>query len=452
MPCKRQRRAVRVRVMSAQKSTRRVVIVNDASVARGGATALALLEASLMRERGVAVAFATGDAGDNALFDELGIPVVALGGSRLLDKGAFFSGLYNRRTVEVLAPHFADADTPQTIYHVHGWSQSLSPSLFVALAPYRSRVVISAHDFFLACPNGAFANFQTGHRCGLTPFSAACLATNCDKRSYRHKVWRVLRQYLQSRTLQFDDAGPRILMIHAAMREPLTRAGLPDAALQAIANPVTAWSDTRVEAENNREFLFVGRFNHEKGPDLAAAAARRAGAEMTFIGDGPMLEGLRTSYPEFTFLGRLPPAEVAQRAAGARALVMPSRYPEPFGLVAVEAMWSGLPALIAHDALLAPDIVARGAGLCFDPRNEAAFAAALRDAGDDKRLREMSVNAFAATRDLALAPDDWARRLMETFDAILGAASTETRSSAGAARLAARRIEGEDAHVFDSQH
>jgi glycosyltransferase involved in cell wall biosynthesis len=428
----------------------RVVIVNDVSIARGGATALALLEAKLLRERGITVEFATGDAGENGLFERLGIKVAALGGRRLLDKGATsaLSGLYNRRTVEALAPRFAAADTPHTIYHVHGWSQILSPSLFAVLAPYRNRVVISAHDFFLACPNGAYADFQKGHACRLRPLSAACLRTNCDKRSYGHKLWRVLRQFIQARALRFEDTRPLVLMIHEAMREPLQRGGLPAAALRTLPNPVTPWSRVRIAAEQNREFLFVGRFAQEKGPDLAAAAARRAGVQMTFVGDGPMLEGLKRRYPEFAFLGRLPPDQVARRAASARALVMPSRYAEPFGLVAVEAMWSGLPALIARDALLAADIVARGAGLAFDPRDETAFSEALRRASDDTILREMSVNAFETTRDLGLSPSDWAERLLDQFGAILASAAASLRTTG----FAAARIERKDMHVFHGQH
>ncbi|WP_444430903.1 hypothetical protein ACTTAM_08565 [Rhodobacter capsulatus] len=41
----------------------KVVILNDASVARGGATGLALLQARLLRARGLAVVFASADRG-----------------------------------------------------------------------------------------------------------------------------------------------------------------------------------------------------------------------------------------------------------------------------------------------------------------------------------------------------------------------------------------------------
>ena len=428
----------------------RVVVINDFSVVRGGATALALLETKLLRERGIAVEVIVGDACDNAPFGDLGVPVHALGERGLIESGTISAlrGLYNRRTVNVLSPILASSDTPLTIYHVHVWSQIFSPSIFAALAPYRPRVVISAHDFFLACPNGAYADFRAGRACIRKPLGAACLATNCDQRRYIHKLWRAGRQFMLTRTLRFDEAQPRVLMIHEAMREPFLRGGLPNDCLQTVPNPVSPWSGTRICAEKNREFLFVGRLNQEKGPDLAARAARRAGAPMTFVGDGPMLDSLRAAFPEFTFTGWLPAERIARLATQARALVMPSRYPEPYGLVAVEALWSGLPVLAARDALLAPDIATRGAGLAFDPRDEAAFAAALLEANDSERVRNMSVNAYTKTRDLGLSPGAWAGRLVETFAAILARAGAE---SAWTAALAPRRVESEDPHIFDRQ-
>ena len=65
----------------------RVVIINDDSVARGGATALALLEAELLRARGVETVYATGDAAENPLFERIGAQTVGLGEKRLLDAG-----------------------------------------------------------------------------------------------------------------------------------------------------------------------------------------------------------------------------------------------------------------------------------------------------------------------------------------------------------------------------
>ena len=66
-------------------------------------------------------------------------------------------------------------DTPGTVYHLHGWSQILSPAIFAALAPVRARLILSAHDFFLVCPNGAYADMTSGAPCTHAPLGLSCV-------------------------------------------------------------------------------------------------------------------------------------------------------------------------------------------------------------------------------------------------------------------------------------
>lgn len=170
------------------------------------------------------------------------------------------------------------------------------------------------------------------------------------------------------------------------------------------------------QAERNAGFVFVGRLTEEKGPDLAARAARRAGVPLTIIGDGPMLEHLKRAYPEVALPGRQPPEILSALVASARALVWPSRYPEPGGLVAGEALWSGLPVIATEHALIAPEIVARGAGLSCNPHDEEALATALTHlAQDDKIARQMSINAFEQTRHLGTTPQSWVDALIGIY-------------------------------------
>ncbi|UMY16005.1 glycosyltransferase family 4 protein [Methylobacterium organophilum] len=405
----------------------RVVVINDRSLAFGGATGLALLSASLLRRRGLPVRLVVGDSGENPALADEGIPVHALGGARLLDGGAMagLRGLYEPRTLDLLGAVIREHDDPDTVYHLHTWSQILSPSVFRALAPVRERLFVSAHDFFLTCPNGAYALFRQGETCPHVPLGLACLTTQCDRRSYAHKLWRVARQTVQAGTLRYGAGGPGILAIHAAMRPLLVRGGVPDRAIRTLPNPIRPWSADRIAAERNREFVFVGRLNEEKGPDLALAAARQAGVPLHVIGDGPLLETLRQAYPEMRFSGRQPAETVAQLVRGARALVMPSRYPEPYGLVAGEALWSGLPVILTDQALLAADIVAREAGLACDPREVDALSAAMgRLASDDALTERMSRNAFTRTVDLGHSAEGWIDALLDAYAGALPALTT----------------------------
>lgn len=398
----------------------RVVVINDSSLAKGGATGLALASALAFRERGLAVTLLCGDDGANSELAAAGIEVVALGQARLLASPihkVLLSAIYNQAAVRMVADWIARNDAPGVVYHLHGWAQILSPSVFHALAPVADRLVLSAHDFFLVCPNGAFGHLKSGVACELKPMSVACLTTNCDRRSYGHKLWRVARQAMRRQVFDLNRRQPPVLAIHEAMRPYLRRGGIPDVAIRTLPNPVEPFRSHRVVAEANREILFVGRMDHGKGPDLAAEAARRAGAKLRVVGDGPMLDRLAREYPEVTFVGRRNRGEIGEMAASARALVMPSRYPEPYGLVAAEALWSGLPVILAETAFLAPEILAAGAGLACDPRDADALAGAMRRLlADDDLARTMSLNAFERTGTVGLTPAAWIDALVAAYE------------------------------------
>lgn len=398
----------------------RIVIINDLAHAKGGASQLALEAAVQFARRGQNVTLLCGSAGNPELEAD-GIEVVALGHGRLLEGSrakAMVHGLYNRPAAAMVAQWIASHDTPRTVYHIHGWSQILSPALFAAMRPVRERMLVHAHDFFLTCPNGAMFHFGRDAPCPATPMSAACLTSACDRRGKVSKLWRSARQGIQNGVI--GDQPPPVLLIHGGMAGFFARSGLTERAMAVLPNPVVPWTPERIPAEENRGVLFVGRMEATKGIDLAAEACRRAGVRLTAIGDGDMLADLRRRYPEMAWLGRRKPSEIGQFARDARVVVMPSRHIEPFGLAAVEALWSGLPVIASRDALIAPDIVAAGAGLAVDPRDMGAFAAGLGAIfADDARAREMSENAHRATRALALSPNRWIDALLDGYAGLL---------------------------------
>jgi glycosyltransferase involved in cell wall biosynthesis len=408
----------------------RVVVLNDVSIARGGATSLALASIRGLRARGVAVTLITGDDGDNPELDDIGVGIVPMGQALLLDAGmreAFFRGLYNRRTIAVVGDWISRNDTPDTVYHVHTWAKILSPSLFQALRPVAGRLIVSAHDFFLVCPNGGYVFYGTGSPCQLRPMSFACLRASCDRRSYGHKLWRVARQAVRQQVFDMRRSSPLVLAVHDGMRPGLERAGIPHTSIRVLRNPVRPFTSHRITAERNREIVFIGRLNTEKGADLAAKAARRAGARLRIIGGGPMSGSLQRNYPEVIFDGPRTQAEIGGLVASARVLVMPSRYPEPFGLVAGEALWSGLPVILGDTALMAGEITARGAGVACDVRNEVVLAAAMRQLLDrDADTQRMSINAFESTRDLATTPSEWMEALVGVYEELSPADHTDS--------------------------
>ncbi len=99
--------------------------------------------------------------------------------------------------------------------------------------------------------------------------------------------------------------------------------------------------------------LWIGRMTAEKGPHRAIAAARAAGVPLVLAGViqpgqqaffdrevAPHIDGERVR-----FLGEIGGSVKRAAFAGARALLMPIRWEEPFGMVMVEALACGTPVI-----------------------------------------------------------------------------------------------------------
>jgi glycosyltransferase involved in cell wall biosynthesis len=398
----------------------KIVMINDTSVARGGTAALALLAVRQLRARGVPVQWVCGDDGANPELAALGVPVTAAGQAVLLERGrvdAARAGIFNAPARDMMARHIAAQDDPGTIYHLHGWAQILSPSVFAALAPVAERVFVHAHDMFLACPNGVYMDYRQGVVCTRVPLSLNCALTNCDKRAYHHKLWRIARHSVLRRT--FDGALPwaGVFQIHPDMQERLVRGAIPARLCRTLRNPADPYRTTRIEAESNRGFIYVGRLEADKGVLVLAEAARRVGVAVTFIGEGVLRAELAARFPELPVTGWKTREEIGAIAAGARALVMPSLHSEPFALVLPEAIHSGLPVLVAKTALMAGEIAQRGFGMVFDATDAGSFDAALRDmeGARPERVREMSVAGFGTSQRLTLTVDEWTDGLIDAY-------------------------------------
>ncbi len=401
----------------------RIVVIHDFCTARGGASLLAVRSATEFRRRGLPVTFLSGDDGINPALAALGVDLAGLGeqpANAGMRPGLMLKALYNRAAAAFLRDWIARNDTPGTVYHLHNWGQILSPAALDALAPVKARLLLSAHDFFHVCPNGSFSFLKTGAVCGLTPMSRGCIMADCDRRNYGFKLWRVARQAVRNRV--FDTAADvPLLTIHDRMRPFFLRGGVPEAAVVTVPNPVDPFTPDRIPVERNDELVFVGRLETTKGPDLAAAAAARAGVKLRLIGTGALREALARDHPSAILDGHRPRGEIAALLGRARALIMPSRYPEPYGLAAVEALWSGLPVIVADTAFLAPDIVAAEAGFAIDPRDIAATAAAITRLFDDDPLaRRMSDNAITRTGSIGKRMDNWIDTLLALYSARLG--------------------------------
>lgn len=120
-------------------------------------------------------------------------------------------------------------------------------------------------------------------------------------------------------------------------------------------------------AHRSDDVVWIGRMNDDKGPQRAIAAARAAGRRLVLA--GPVQPGQEDFFARevephvdgdaVRYVGEVGPAAKRELYCSAAALLMPIRWPEPFGLVMTEAMACGTP-VIAFSEGSAPEIVRHG--------------------------------------------------------------------------------------------
>jgi glycosyltransferase involved in cell wall biosynthesis len=166
---------------------------------------------------------------------------------------------------------------------------------------------------------------------------------------------------------------------------------------------------------------FIGRISPEKRPDVAIAIARRAGIPLKIAAKvdavdrayfeaciAPLLD-----HPLIDYIGEIGDERKSEFLGNARALLFPIDWPEPFGLVMIEAMACGTP-VIAWNRGSVPEVVDHGVnGYIVNSVEEALAAVSNIERIDRRTVRAVFERRFAA-RTMAQSYLDLYARLQES--------------------------------------
>lgn len=389
-----------------------VIVLNDFAYVQGGASKVAIDEAVALRAQGVEVVFLAAVGAPCDALRDAGMQVVSLGQPELLaakrHPGAVLQGLWNGAANAALARLLRGRDPARTIVHLHGYTKALTtgPALVARRAGFHT--VCTLHDFFPACPNGAFYDYRRQAPCELRALSPSCMLTNCDKRHALHKGYRVLRGAVQRYVARFPHSvSDYIALSHrsAALLQPY----LPEGArLFPLENIIDLPRQAPVDVAANRSLLVLGRLEAEKGVVLAAHAAREAGVPIVFAGEGPLRPQVEAAGGLVT--GWLDSSQVWDAIGRARCLVFPSQWYETFGLVVTEAAARGVPAIVSDITAAAERVQDGVTGWLFRSGDGAQLLAQMRAVQDDERLRAAGQAAY---RQFWANPPDRARHVRE---------------------------------------
>ena len=175
---------------------------------------------------------------------------------------------------------------------------------------------------------------------------------------------------------------------------------------------------------NGRYLAFLGRVAPEKGVDKAIAIAERVGLPLHIAAKvdaadrayyNEVIVPLLNSSPKTEFIGEITEAEKSSFLGAAACLLFPIDWPEPFGLVMIEAMACGTP-VIAFDHGSAPEIIDQNiTGFVVNTVEEAAASVKRATMLDRKRIRKTFERRFT-DRVMASEYEAAYERLVRTSD------------------------------------
>jgi glycosyltransferase involved in cell wall biosynthesis len=152
---------------------------------------------------------------------------------------------------------------------------------------------------------------------------------------------------------------------------------------------------------------FVGRITPDKGPDRAIEIARLSDMPLKIAAKvdkvdqaywGEVIQPMIRAHPFVEFIGEVNEDEKADFLGSARALVFPIDWPEPFGLVMIEAMSCGTP-VVAFKRGSVPEVIDEGVtGMVVETVEQAAEAVKSLHALDRNVVRATFERRFTAER------------------------------------------------------
>jgi glycosyltransferase involved in cell wall biosynthesis len=192
-----------------------------------------------------------------------------------------------------------------------------------------------------------------------------------------------------------------VISISNGQREPLPWANWQATVYHGL--PIDIY---RFRPESGSYLAFLGRISPEKRVDRAIEIAKQVGMPLKIAAkidrvDKDYFESviaplLRNSIVEF--VGEIGDGEKDEFLGNAYALLFPIDWPEPFGLVMIEAMACGTP-VVAYRSGAVPEVMEQGhTGFVVEGLDDAVEAVRCVPKPSRKRCREVFEQRFTAAR------------------------------------------------------
>lgn len=303
------------------------------------------------------------------------------------------------------------------IVHCHNIYHQLSPSILRAAQAADVPIVMTLHDYKLACPS--YQMLDHGSLCDacVTGGPLQAVRRRCKDGSLGASALLSLESSLHRLTRAYSPVAAFIAP-SAFLAGVMRAAGVFPDRLRVLPHfvvPDAAASRSVLPPAHPGRFVYGGRLSHEKGVETLVRAIGLAPepVHLEVAGDGPMRPTLEALAAEvapgrFTFHGRVPRSALESLMRGSLASVVPSRWFENQPMTVLESMGAGVP-VVATDLGGLPELVHDGVdGWLVAPDDPPALAVALREVANDPEQarsrgllgRERMLRDFSASAHL----------------------------------------------------
>lgn len=396
----------------------RVLVVHNRyrSAQPSGENAVVEEETALLREAGAIVELLTVDSDDIA-----GWPAA----KRLTLPARVVWSREGARTVRRAIAGFRP-----DVVHAHNTFPLLSPAALRAAHGAGVRVVQTLHNFRPLCPAATF--LRDGRVCedclGRIPVPA--VVHGCYRSSRVATFPIAVKDAVHSAIGTWSSAVDTYITPSDFARSRYVKAGWP--AERIVVKYNTAPDPGTPAPTHDGGFVCLSRLYPEKGVDVLLDAWAQAfpdgGQRLRIVGSGDLEAEIRrraAGLPGVELTGQVARERGLEILAGARALVVPSRWYEVFPRIVAEAYALGVPVIASRLGSLGEIVVDGETGLHAEPGDAADLARALRALAGDRDLAER-VGAGARRRyERALSPGATTDRLLEIYSGRIGAEPTD---------------------------
>lgn len=289
------------------------------------------------------------------------------------------------------------------VCHLNNFNYQLTPSIILEIrkwereSGHRCKIVYTAHDYQLVCPNHMCRNPQTNENCEkcLSGHFWNCAGGKCIHGSFARSVigaleatfWKWMRVYRQIDTI----ICPSNFMKAKLDANPLLTG--KTVAIHNFVDPVE-----RKNVQKKDYVLYFGRYSQEKGiATLIQVAKELPQVQFVFAGSGP-LEGMLDGIPNVNNVGFQTGEALHKLIREARFTVYPSEWYENCPFSVIESQMLGTPVLGADIGGISELIKVGETGELFESGNALVLCTGINILWNDRELLNRWANGCLKTR------------------------------------------------------